>query len=269
MKNNLYIPKLNGRISVKVVKGIRLGYWEYLIELNNTSSKDSKDSNEKVNAGYRWTKSNHIDNNIAEQLADDPTIQICKNKIKNNGWQFNSYVTDNITFIQKPISYINNKNNFKNIGQENGGYISVLSNKINKKLFQDLGIKTNSTTIGQIELLDPFNYNNSDLSINSGVFYLVAYNIGIDKDIHSIKVYAACNGKCIQVQDLSEVNSASDVKIPRSLLDQTSNEDAMGYEIDSNFAPNISRYNSVYNDIKTNDEKSKSENSKSDDDKKE
>lgn len=39
MKNNLYIPKLNGRISVKVVKGIRLGYWEYLIELNNTSSK--------------------------------------------------------------------------------------------------------------------------------------------------------------------------------------------------------------------------------------
>ena len=269
MKNNLYIPKLNGRISVKVVKGIRLGYWEYLIELNNTSSKDSKDGNEKVNAGYRWTKSNHIDNNIAAQLADDPTIQICKNKIKNNGWQFNSYVTDNITFIQKPISYINNKNNFKNIGQENGGYISVLSNKINKKLFQDLGIKTNSTTIGQIELLDPFNYNNSDLSINSGVFYLVAYNIGIDKDIHSIKVYAACNGKCIQVQDLSEVNSASDVKIPRSLLDQTSNEDAMGYEIDSNFDPNISRYNSVYNDIKTNDEKSKSENSKSDDDKKE
>lgn len=269
MKNNLYIPKLNGRISVKVVKGIRLGYWEYLIELNNTSSKDSKDGNEKVNAGYRWTKSNHIDNNIAAQLADDPTIQICKNKIKNNGWQFNSYVTDNITFIQKPISYINNKNNFKNIGQENGGYISVLSNKINKKLFQDLGIKINSTTIGQIELLDPFNYNNSDLSINSGVFYLVAYNIGIDKDIHSIKVYAACNGKCIQVQDLSEVNSASDIKIPRSLLDQTSNEDAMGYEIDSNFSPNISRYNSVYNDIKTNDEKSKSENSKSDDDKKE
>lgn len=269
MKNNLYIPKLNGRISVKVVKGIRLGYWEYLIELNNTSSKDSKDGNEKVNAGYRWTKSNHIDNNIAAQLADDPTIQICKNKIKNNGWQFNSYVTDNITFIQKPISYINNKNNFKNIGQENGGYISVLSNKINKKLFQDLGIKTNSTTIGQIELLDPFNYNNSDLSINSGVFYLVAYNIGIDKDIHSIKVYAACNGKCIQVQDLSEANSASDIKIPRSLLDQTSNEDAMGYEIDSNFDPNISRYNSVYNDIKTNDEKSKSENSKSDDDKKE
>lgn len=263
MKDNLYIPKISNNTAEKVVNGIRLGYVEYLTELENTSSKG------KINSGYRWTKSNHIDNNIAEQLANDSDVKICKNKIKNNGWQFNSYVTDNITFIQKSISYINNKKNFKSIGKENGGYISVLSNEVNKKLFQGLGIKTNSTTIGQIELLDPFNYNSSDLSINSGVFYLVAYNIGIDKDIHSIKVYAACNGKCIQVQDLSEVNSASDVKIPRSLLDQTSNEDAMGYEIDSNFAPNISRYNSVYNDIKTNDEKSKSENSKSNDDKKE
>lgn len=245
-REKIDIPKINDSIVEKIVDGIRLGYIEYLDEIIDKSGSG------KIYSGYRWTKSNHIDNNIREQLTKSSTIEIHRNKIKSNGWQFNSYVTDQITFIQKPISYINDKSNFKGMGKENGGYISILSNKTNKSLFQDLGIQTDSISIGQIELLDTFNDNSSDLFINSGVFYLVTYNIGSDKNINKIEVYAACNGQCIRIQDLSEANSASIIEIPRDLLDQVTNEDAIGYEHNSNFYPDNSKYNSLYNNIKIN-----------------
>lgn len=235
---NEKIPKINDDIASELVDGLRKGYKEYLWELVE------KSNNSKIYSGYRWTKSNHIDNNIEEQFRNNSTIQIHRNRVKNSGWQFNSYVIDNITLIQKPISYINEKSNFKKVGKKKGGYISTLSNKVNASLFENLKIPTNSITSGQIELLEPADDNSSNLKIDSGVFYLVTYNIGTDKDIRKIEAYAAYNGGCIKIQDLSAANSASNVDIPRDLLDQVSDEDAKGYESE------YYNYYSIINGIK-------------------
>lgn len=245
------IPKINDDIALELVDGIRKGYIEYLQELVEKINKG------KIYSGYRWTKSNHIDNNIEEQLRNNSAIQTHRNRIINSGWQFNSYVVDNITLIQKSISYIKEKSNFKNIGQEKGGYISTLSNKANKSLFENLKVQTNSTPSGQIELLEPFNGNSSNLQINSGVFYLITYNIGNDKDIKKIEIYAAYNGECIKIQDLHEANEASSIVIPRDLLDQVSDEDAKGYE---NYSPQPYNFREGIFDSYYNNPKNKEDN---------
>lgn len=80
------IPKINDDIALELVDGIRKGYIEYLQELVEKINKG------KIYSGYRWTKSNHIDNNIEEQLRNNSAIQTHRNRIINSGWQFNSYV---------------------------------------------------------------------------------------------------------------------------------------------------------------------------------
>ncbi|MCO6542977.1 MAG: hypothetical protein J6584_03280 [Lactobacillus sp.] len=240
-------PKINDSIVENVVDGIRIGYVEYLQELVE------KSANKKISTGYRWTKSNHIDNNIEERLRNKSGVEVNRETLK-NGWQFNVYVTGNIAFIQKPISYVNEESNFKSVGKEGDGYISSLSNKTNKSLFEDLKIETSSSSDGQIELFEPEINNNSDINVSSDVFYLATYNIGADKDIGSIEVYAAYNGKCIRIQDLSEANSASSIEVPRDLLDQVSEIDAKGYESNANSFYSVRNYSPLYNDPKKNNE---------------
>ncbi|ALO04747.1 hypothetical protein ASU28_10500 [Lactiplantibacillus paraplantarum] len=224
------LPLLNDDVKKLLVDATRTGFVEYLTE------RIQKKESMEVSGGYAWTRSNHIDDNIAKDLNEKKLGSYSLHKAA--GWDFLRFEFEinhqSIWIAQKGSAFLNKKSNLAKKEDLHKNYISQWSENVNEPYS---GLFTGNSE--QLNLLDDALNMPNDQQIDvrklesADAFYLLIYNIDKGIDIDKMSLNLVYDGQIKLIEDLSELNAASEVKIP----DEFMNNNTLSKDFDPDKEP--------------------------------
>ncbi|MBU9789744.1 hypothetical protein KOM07_09380 [Lentilactobacillus sp. G22-6] len=219
------LPMLNNNIKKLLVDATRAGFVEFLEE------KVQKQESMKVSGGYAWTRSDHIDNYIAQSLDETGLGNYTYHKVA--AWdslRFEFKVGNKKIWIaQKGSTFLRKNGSLAKREDLHKNYISQWSENINEQYSALFNGKSEQLNLLN-DALDLTNtQNNSERESSSAdAFYLLIYNISNGIDIDKMSLNLVYNGQIKLIEDLSELNASSDIKIP----DEYRNNNELSEELD-------------------------------------
>ncbi|WP_334351922.1 hypothetical protein [Companilactobacillus sp. HBUAS56257] len=213
------MKKISKTIEQILVDGLRKGYIDFLEEL--AKRRESM----LTSSGWLWTRSNFVDTAIGKALSENKVGDY--EKFTSGAWEFLRFQIPledekNTWIVQKTVNYVYNNANFQGTKDQKQNFISDWGNQVNEK-----NSKKSSDKLGQIDLFD--SSSNIDRAVdasefnNVDSFLLLTYSIAEDKNINDIKLNLIYDRRITLIENLNDINAASDVKIPDELYSKLNN----------------------------------------------